>query len=386
MSSTLAAAAHRAIAVILLFAATSPPTMAATAEQKAKQLWNAAFGGNLDAVRTLLDQGVPVDARDERGRTALAAAASNGKTEVFHFLLERGADPSARSDDGASVLSAAVYGSELSVVQLLIERTGDAAKDQGLFCPLGIAAMKNRVDVAQALLDAGAVVPVGPADCRPLHRAAANGRLEVLELLVDRGASVDTRNDEGNTPLHFAAAYNATEAVTWLLARGADPGAKNQDGLTPLEVARKREATESIVALGGPPAAAAAPPLPLQNEADRAAAARLDALAEDTGRTYWHGIEKTFGGPVSADEPQRVEFPGFEIGDESIACRGAFLITILDEYTDEVERHHKVTTTYEDGTECDYRGKTFVFSSGVWGVRPPTEAGDPSSAGKPAQE
>src|SRR3979409_2607051 len=56
--------------------------------------------GRVALVRTLLDAGVPVDARDPAGATALLNAAGAGRVDVVQLLLERGADRDARDTQG----------------------------------------------------------------------------------------------------------------------------------------------------------------------------------------------------------------------------------------------------------------------------------------------
>jgi ankyrin repeat protein len=63
----------------------------------------AAGEGRLDAVRYLLDQGADVNARDERGQSALTEAAFNGNPTVMKELILRGADLNALSDEGTAL-------------------------------------------------------------------------------------------------------------------------------------------------------------------------------------------------------------------------------------------------------------------------------------------
>ena len=66
-------------------------------------LFLAAGEGRLDAVRYLLDQGANVNARDERGRTALTEAAFYGNASVVKELILRGADVNAISVEGTAL-------------------------------------------------------------------------------------------------------------------------------------------------------------------------------------------------------------------------------------------------------------------------------------------
>ena len=58
---------------------------------------NAAENGNLNRVKTLLNQGVPVNTRDEWGQTPLHGAAMGGRLSMVQELLNRGAHVNPRT-------------------------------------------------------------------------------------------------------------------------------------------------------------------------------------------------------------------------------------------------------------------------------------------------
>jgi Ankyrin repeats (3 copies) len=62
----------------------------------AQFLTYAAALGDLQTVEALLSHGVPVDARDQNGRTALNRAALAGQSRVVNYLLANGADVNAQ--------------------------------------------------------------------------------------------------------------------------------------------------------------------------------------------------------------------------------------------------------------------------------------------------
>lgn len=65
-----------------------------------RALRDAARVGNAREVESLVNQGVPVDARDTAGRTALMIAALNGHTTAVQKLLTLGAQTALVDGDG----------------------------------------------------------------------------------------------------------------------------------------------------------------------------------------------------------------------------------------------------------------------------------------------
>jgi hypothetical protein len=82
----------------------------------------AAGAGKAETVRAFLDGGVPVDAEDTSGQTALHHAAAAGDVETVRLLLARGATPRAASTGGTTPLSLARAWKRSEVVALLEAR------------------------------------------------------------------------------------------------------------------------------------------------------------------------------------------------------------------------------------------------------------------------
>jgi ankyrin repeat protein len=117
-----------------------------------------AVEGSADAVRLLARAGMPVDAVNQYGDTALVDAVARGNLDVARLLLYHGADPNAAS-----------------------RRHGPA---------LHIAVARGHAALAAALLDAGAradYVTGGGARVWDAVPKAGPGRTAVLELLETRG-------------------------------------------------------------------------------------------------------------------------------------------------------------------------------------------------------
>lgn len=166
----------------------------------------AAKKGDTTKVRALVSLGADVNARDERGMTALSLAAFNGDADTLHVLLEWGADP--------------------------------GAGDQTGMTPLMWAVRRNQLAAVRTLLAAGANINAKGGDgSTALILAGYTGSMEVVGLLLAHGGDVNARNMSGVTALMGAARFGRADVVSLLLAHGANVNLRNTNGETALKLA-----------------------------------------------------------------------------------------------------------------------------------------------------
>ena len=113
-----------------------------------------------DALGRMLDDGLPVDTRDEFGRTLLMVACRQGALSLVELLIERGADVNARSPGGTT--------------PLMYAKTA----------------------------------------------AFANGKTDILALLLRRGANINATDNSGRSALHYAQ-QNSAKLIAFLEENGA---------------------------------------------------------------------------------------------------------------------------------------------------------------------
>ncbi|KAL8993605.1 MAG: hypothetical protein Q9169_006219 [Polycauliona sp. 2 TL-2023] len=159
-------------------------------------LHTAAFYGNIEAVKLLLELGSDVNLSGGTTGTCLQAAATKGQTEVIGILLDAGAEIN-EHDIGSygSALIAAIVNLKQDTVVLLLERGADPSLVAGLnyHCPIIAASRCNQsADEVQLLIDAGANVNAqGGTWHTALQAAAVDGDDDAMRVLLDAGADMN---------------------------------------------------------------------------------------------------------------------------------------------------------------------------------------------------
>lgn len=100
-------------------------------------------------------------------------------------------------------IHAAVLEGNLEVVQQHIKAGTDINEIEPMSgsTPIISAATFDKIDIAKALIDAGADLTISNNDgTTPLHSAAFFCRVEILQLLIDANADKTLRNNFGATP------------------------------------------------------------------------------------------------------------------------------------------------------------------------------------------
>ena len=133
----------------------------------------------------------------------------------------------AQSEVNHKLMIKAAKAGNVEAVRLLLDANSSLvnARDSDASTPLHCAAWKGHVDVAVALLDAGADLQAknenGHWGDTPLHAAAHGNQRAIAELLIARGADIHALNTGGRTPLAETAAHKAAAVANLLKKHGA---------------------------------------------------------------------------------------------------------------------------------------------------------------------
>jgi len=117
------------------------------------ELMVAAGHGETDEVKSLLDRGANVNARDSLGFTALMFAAKSGSTSTVKLLLAKGADANVRSKilGYTALINAAAFGDEKMVEALIAQGANVNARNDDGVTALTFAEQAGKLGNVQVL-------------------------------------------------------------------------------------------------------------------------------------------------------------------------------------------------------------------------------------------
>ncbi len=170
----------------------------------------AAYLGNTQIVRYLLQFNPNLGIPDKRGFTPLENAVRMGKADSALLLLEADAKEQKTPQFFDRMMSAAVKKDESVLVEALL-RYGASANGTlaSGATPLDAAASEGAVNIVRVLLNNGADPKQnGRNGTSPLEDASLKGFGAIAEMLLDHGALVNQVNDgSGTTALYAAASF-----------------------------------------------------------------------------------------------------------------------------------------------------------------------------------
>mmetsp|Transcript_16814 Transcript_16814/g.37813 ORF Transcript_16814/g.37813 Transcript_16814/m.37813 type:complete len:397 (+) Transcript_16814:1873-3063(+) len=219
----------------------------------------AAMGGHLKCVKSLIEAGADVKAKDDEDKGPLMNAVKGNYGDIASLLVENGADPNETyvdengkkhnllmdaiivenkefatllikagadltyvDDHKVTTLIQAAHRGLDTIVDTLLEYGNDkldvdAASDEGVTAIIASSSEGHKA-IVDALIAAGANVNAHDKDkTTALMAAAVRGHKEIVQALTVAGANVNEQNIDGHTALMFA--YNGRTQVRTMWER-----------------------------------------------------------------------------------------------------------------------------------------------------------------------
>ncbi|MDE0092801.1 MAG: ankyrin repeat domain-containing protein [Oligoflexia bacterium] len=262
--------------------------LSALNEEKPNQLLlKSASSGNVEGLKTAIEQGAEFHVRNRHGQTAFDLAIEGKHLEAVQWLMSLGIKREAIGEiDIFVALNLILREADLKIIGETIKK-GDKVNqlDKYGLAPLHYVSYKGDLEFLKRLLLLGADVNVKDSHNRktPLYYALSveridsaielvlagadvneaddygrtvfnyvleRGDLDQVRPLLEKGADINTRNLLRETTLHLAVQKSPeSDIISYLLEKGANANARNLLGETPLHLASDREDLEKMRAL-----------------------------------------------------------------------------------------------------------------------------------------
>ncbi|KAM8954859.1 E3 ubiquitin-protein ligase MIB2 isoform 3-T3 [Lycaon pictus] len=220
------------------------PEQVDTKNQGRTALQVAAYLGQVELVRLLLQARAGMDLADDEGNTALHYAALGNQPEAARLLLSSGCGANALNSTRSAALHVAVQRGFLEVVKVLCERgcdvnLPDAHADTPLHCAISAGAGASGIVEVLTEVPGVDVTATNSQGFTLLHHASLKGHtLAVRRILARARQLVDAKKEDGFTALHLAALNNHREVAQILIREGrCDVNVRNRKLQSPLHLA-----------------------------------------------------------------------------------------------------------------------------------------------------
>ncbi|THU58798.1 hypothetical protein C4D60_Mb03t18240 [Musa balbisiana] len=167
---------------------------------------SAAYHGDINRLKVLINAGADPNKTDYDGRTALHMAACKGHEQVVKFLIQRGSNVNCIDKFGTSPLFEAMKAGNDRIAAILVEN----------------GAILNLDDAGNYLCE-----------------VVTNGNIDLLRCLLEYGANPNSKNYDRRTPLHVAASEGLHLMANILIEFGANVLSKDRWGNTPVDEGRR---------------------------------------------------------------------------------------------------------------------------------------------------
>jgi ankyrin repeat protein len=193
----------------------SPLTFAAATGQTNKAIYELCMSNGIDIKSDL----------DERGANALLLIIPNLKNvELIDFFEEKGLSLNDLDTLGNNAINYAAYSGNIKMIEFLVSKKlainviDSLGNNATIIGSIGTRSGSNSLEFFQFLKGLGVKINcTNKKGVNPIHNLSYESKdLAVYRFFEENGVTIDTSDSAGNTPLINAAKYNDIEVVTYL--------------------------------------------------------------------------------------------------------------------------------------------------------------------------
>lgn len=216
----------------------------------------AAIGGveDTEMYDLIFSQGVAVQSENSIGANALhlLAGSSADDEAIFQYLADKGISWESKDQEGNGLFNYAARGGNLKIMKMCAEKGLDYSllnsrgENALFFASYGRKRSQVQLETFQYLESLGLEVDLVNWEGKtPLHNAIRKANAEVVDFFLERGVNINQIDEEGNTVM-INSAWGNVEAMEKIIPLVADINQQNHEGHSALTLAIRRGADKAV--------------------------------------------------------------------------------------------------------------------------------------------
>ncbi|XP_061171092.1 putative ankyrin repeat protein RF_0381 [Saccostrea echinata] len=183
-----------------------PDLLCAEHNKNLSALHYAAWGGNIELLKILLDKGLDISSRTNDGKTALHKCCVNGKKDMCEYLVNTYPNLIDTTDnEGHSALHVVAWGGNIDLFNLFLDKGLDINKTRNDGkTVLQLCCMNGKINMCKFLVNTYPylVDVINKTGGNVLHDAAWGGNINLFKFFLGKGLDINRTRNDGKTVLH----------------------------------------------------------------------------------------------------------------------------------------------------------------------------------------